>query len=68
MFRIPPRQTEIRSLLSTEVLYIGLGDQFDDDRRVVRVAASTSLLSRTDRRDTNVQNHHADPWRMAERP
>jgi hypothetical protein len=32
-----------------EDLYVGLGDQFDDDRRVVRVGASSDFAKQTDR-------------------
>jgi hypothetical protein len=46
------RRTESRSLDAAAVLYIGLGDQFDDDRRLVRAAAAMSRLTvRRVRRD-----------------
>ena len=31
---------DIEAQVDTGILYIGLGDQFDDDRRLVREAAS----------------------------
>jgi hypothetical protein len=39
-----PEQTEFRSSFTTGDLYIGQGDQFDDDRRLVHIAASASRL------------------------
>lgn len=43
-----PRQTEFRLFAPTEALYIGLGDQFDDERRVVRVIASVDDADRAE--------------------
>jgi hypothetical protein len=34
------RRGELKQVTYTGVFYIGLGDQFDDDRRLVRAAAS----------------------------
>jgi len=37
---VSPRHEDLKGRNYTGVLYIGLGDQFDDDRRLVRESAS----------------------------
>jgi hypothetical protein len=37
-----------KSVLTTGVLYVGLGDQFDDDRRLVRAGAPRPPASKPD--------------------
>jgi len=41
----------------TDTIYVGLGDQFDDDRRLVREATATSLPMRRTGRDSKVEPH-----------
>jgi hypothetical protein len=38
------RPEDVQCRRDTFVVYVGLGDQFDDDRRLVREAALTSSL------------------------
>ncbi len=45
---VSARKREVKAASQTDVCYVGLGDQFDDDRRLVRWPSPSAYTERSD--------------------